>query len=119
MKTNKIDTPFGEIVEILSDETLIKTPQDALDLMVDVGSQFMILHEHNLEEDFFDLSTRKAGEILLKFSNYRVSLAVVGDFQKRESKAFQAFMYESNRQGEYVFVTSTDEAVRIWTRKAA
>ena len=112
--------PAGDltIAEIVSEDVLMRTPQDALDIIGNVHSDYIVLHEHNFETGFYDLSTRKLGEILLKFGNYRVRLAIVGDFDKYPSKALKAFIYETNRHGEFLFVSSIDEATRLWQRAA-
>lgn len=33
-----------------------------------VESEYIVLHEHNFEQDIFDLSTKKLGDILQKFT---------------------------------------------------
>jgi len=101
------------IAEIISDKIEISNVQDALDLMVDCdyqGARKIILHERNIFPDFFDLKTGLAGEILQKFSNYYVELAIVGDFSKYSSKNLQDFIYESNKVGRINFVSSVQEA---------
>ena len=88
------------IAELTDKTFIINEVQDALDLMVDLGSQGcdrMIIHERNLNRGFFDLKTRLAGEILQKFSNYNVRLAIIGDFSKYESLSLRDFIRESNR----------------------
>ena len=37
-----------------------------------------------------------AGEILQKFSNYRVRLAIIGSFEQCIAKSIRDFIYESN-----------------------
>jgi len=54
--------------------------QDFLDLIANAGSKKIIIVKRLLTEDFFDLSTAVAGEILQKASDYSVRMAVVGDF---------------------------------------
>jgi hypothetical protein len=102
-----------EVVEVIADEVLIKNVQDALDLMANIGRD-LIMHKHNFDPHFFDLGTGLAGEILQKFTNYRVRLAIIGDFD-RVSKNFQAFIDESNQHGQYLFVSSLNEAKKIWS----
>lgn len=99
---------------LISNEILIKTEQDALDLMGNLDTDSIVLHEHNLEADFFDLSTRKLGNVLQKFANYRVRLAVIGDFNTYPSKVLPDFISESNRQKNYLFVSSLEEVRKIW-----
>lgn len=110
---------IGEITadEVVAEEVIIRNVQDALDLMASVSSDHLILHEHNFERDFFDLSTRIAGEILQKFTNYHVKLAIIGDFTKFKSKSLKDFIYESNKRGDYLFVGSIEEVKKIWENK--
>ncbi len=105
----------SEIAEIISDNTLIHTASDGLDLLGTLyfqGFDKIILHEHNICPEFFDLKTGIAGEILQKFSNYRMRLAVVGDFSSYTGKSLSDFMFESNKLGDVNFVKTTDEAIR-------
>jgi len=103
-----------KLTEYLSKKVLINTVQDALDLMVNSPSNFIVLHTFNFNEEFFDLSTRIAGEILQKFTNYRVRLAIIGDFSKYKSKSLRDFIYESNKNKEYLFVGSIEKVKEIW-----
>lgn len=107
----------GNMVEISSDQVVIETEQDALDIMASAGylyeSRKIIVHEQNLGKDFFDLRSGLAGGILQKFSNYRVRLAVVGDFARYESKRLQEFILESNKGRQVVFVKDLSEAKEI------
>ena len=102
-------------IEIISDEVIINSEQDALDLMANIDYQFdskiIILKEKNLNVDFFDLKTGVAGAILQKFSNYRVQLAIIGDFSKYSSKSLQDFIYESNKQKRILFVEDIEMAL--------
>lgn len=104
------------ISEIVTDEILIHTIQDALDLMASAPSSYLVLYKHNFEENFFDLKTGVAGEILQKFTNYRVNLAILGNFDKYDSKALKDFIYESNKRRNYLFVSSLDEVKKIWNK---
>ncbi|MDP4224059.1 MAG: DUF4180 domain-containing protein [Bacteroidota bacterium] len=102
------------IAEVMPDSGLISGPDDILDLIVEArsnGSDFLILHKENLHYDFFDLKTGVAGEILQKFSNYRMKLAIIGDFSAYTSKSLLAFISESNRGGVIRFVASLNEVL--------
>jgi len=103
-----------KIAEIISDTTIIETAEDGLDLLGNLYYQdfgTIILHEKNITPSFFDLKTGIAGEILQKFSNYRVRLAIVGDFSNYQSKSIKDFIFESNKTGQIHFVSSTSEAL--------
>jgi hypothetical protein len=71
----------------------------------------IILHEDNITPDFFDLKTGIAGEVLQKFSNYRLRLAIVGNFSKYPGKSIRDFIYESNNGRLVNFVASTEQAI--------
>ena len=114
MKLKILDNKRKKIAEIISDEVVIKTPQDALDIMADAsyyGARNLIISEKNLSPEFFDLSTRIAGEILQKFSNYMVKMAIIGEFEKYNSESLKAFIRESNRGNQIFFVSDREIAI--------
>jgi hypothetical protein len=103
-----------KIAEILPESDLITSPDDILGIMADVGyngSDKLIIHYKNLHHDFFDLKTGLAGEILQKFSNYRMRLAIIGDFSEFKSKSLKDFIRESNNRGIISFVDSLEQAL--------
>jgi hypothetical protein len=105
----------NSIAELTDTSFLIKRPQDVLDIFGDLMSrdcERIIIHERNLHADFFDLKTRLAGEVLQKFSNYRVKLAIVGDFTKYQSKSLQDFIFESNKSNYVFFTNNMDSAIQ-------
>lgn len=108
-------TGNGTVVELRSDEVVINSEQDALDIMVNIGylydSSRIIIHKENLHESFFDLSSGLAGGILQKFSNYRVQLIVVGDLSKYTSKSLKEFIVESNKGHQVNFLPSISEVL--------
>ncbi len=114
MKTQIHNINNTKIAELISDDLLIKEIQDGLDLLVNVYYQDMdrmILHEKNIVPEFFDLKTGIAGEILQKFSNYKMKLAIVGEFSKYKNKSLNDFIFESNKNGNINFVDSLEEAL--------
>ncbi len=110
------DEEKSKIAEIISEEIVINKTQDALDIMADAnynGARKIIIHEKNLIPDFFKLATGLAGEILQKFVNYKVQLALVGDFSKFKSKPLQDFIKECNNGSQIFFVSEVDKAIDI------
>jgi len=103
--------PEGCAAEIRSKRIEFKTVQDILDLMANMDDHIrkVILHEHNFHPDFFNLKTGLAGDILQKFVNYSMQLAIVGDFSKYTSQSLQDFIRESN-QGNHVFFCDSLES---------
>lgn len=118
VETHKINNT--KIAEIISDTVVIKTTQDGLDLLGNLYYQDVdkiVIQEKNITPEFFDLENGMAGEILQKFSNYRVRLAIVGDFTPYLSKSIKDFIYESNKNRQINFVSSTTEALKVLSGK--
>lgn len=112
IKSHEINTI--KIAEVISDNIIIQSAQDGLDLMGNIyyqGFDKVILYEKNITPEFFDLKTKIAGEILQKFSNYRIGLAIVGDFNQYESKSLKDFIFESNKTKQVNFLKSLEEAL--------
>lgn len=91
----------------------VATEQDALDLIgaVFLGAQVVAVPAARLDERFFSLGTRFAGDVMQKFVNYRVRLAVVGDVSRHlaASPALRALVRESNAGDHVWFVADLDE----------
>lgn len=92
---------------------LVVGPQDALDLIGAAysGADIVAVPVSRFDERFFALSTGLAGEIMQKFVNYRVRLAIVGDItvQLADSTALRGLVLESNRGSQVWFVADFDE----------
>ncbi|MFY9171960.1 MAG: DUF4180 domain-containing protein [Petrimonas mucosa] len=105
-----------QIAEVISEVNVINRIEDGLNLLGTLyyqGFDKIILHEKNITPDFFDLKSGIAGEILQKFSNYRVRLAIVGDFTKYGSRSLKDFIVESNKRRDINFVSTSAEAIKI------
>jgi len=61
-------------------------------------------YKESLHEDFFDLKTRIAGEMLQKFINYNIKIAILGTFDNYSSKSLRDFIREANRTGDVMFL---------------
>ncbi len=108
------ELPNRQIAELKSKDLLLKDLQDFIDLMGNanyLGAEAIIITKANLPTTFLDLKTRIAGEILQKFSNYNLKLAIVGDFKGYESKSLNDFIRESNRVGRILFLDTFEEAM--------
>lgn len=109
-----------KIAELISDDTIINKADDGFDLLGNLyyqGFDSIVIIEKNITPDFFDLKNGIAGEILQKFSTYRLPLAIVGDFSKYTSKSLKDFIFESNKNRHVSFVKSTTEAIKILSSK--
>ena len=104
------------IAVVSSDKAVINDAASALDLMMSVkyetGADRIALSKQAVSDDFFVLSTGLAGEILQKFINYHMKLAVYGDFSQYTSKPLKDFIYESNCGKDIFFVDTKEEAIR-------
>lgn len=112
------NTQNDKIVEVVSDEIIIKTEQDILDLMANIGYLYdarkIVLHKDNLCEEFFILQSGIAGSIMQKFSNYRVKAAIVGHINHK-SKSLNAFITECNRTKQVIFTDDVPTALKELT----
>jgi hypothetical protein len=100
------------IAELSANNVILTTAQEFLQMIMDSAAEGVIVHKENIDESFFDLSSGLAGDMLQKIVNYRLRLAIVGDFSKYESKSLQAFILESNRSNTIVFVSTVEEALK-------
>jgi alpha/beta hydrolase len=104
-----------KIAEIISDDIVLQTVEDAVDLIGNMsyqGFDKLIIHEENMIPDFFELKNKIAGNILQKFSQYSMPLAIIGDFEKYESKSLNDFIFESNKGKQINFVTTIEDGLK-------
>jgi hypothetical protein len=109
-----------KIAEVISEVNIINKIEDGLDLLGKLyyeGFDKIVIHEKNITPVFFDLKSGIAGEILQKFSTYRIRLAIVGDFSKYTSKSLNDFIFESNKGRHINFVSTYSEAIEILSTK--
>ncbi|MDC7126738.1 MAG: DUF4180 domain-containing protein [Spirochaetales bacterium] len=99
------------IVELVTDKIIVNDVSDWSDLIVTSDQSAVIIKRHNLNDNFFDLKTKFAGEILQKFSTYNKRLAITGDFSDIKSKSFRDFLYESNNGKQIIFVKDASAAL--------
>ncbi|MGX1615599.1 DUF4180 domain-containing protein [Micromonospora chalcea] len=90
----------------------IAAESDALDLIgaAFLGATVVAVPATRLDPGFFTLGTRFAGEVMQKFVNYRLRLAIVGDISAHleRSGALRALVAESNRHDQVWFVPDLD-----------
>src|ERR1700688_1048126 len=102
------------VLECVPDGAKLQTYQDAVDL---IGKTFedratlVVIPVECLDDEFFQLKTRIAGELIQKFVQYRRRLVILGDISRHlaESSALRAFVAESNRGKDVWFVASLDQ----------
>lgn len=107
-------TPSTKIAEVISSEILVNSVDEGFQIMIDLYYQDfdkIIMQEHHFTTEFFDLKTKIFGDLLQKFSNYKVKLVLIGEFSKYESMSFQDFIKESNQQKRVLFLNNLEKAI--------
>ena len=103
------------VIEPAGNEKVVTDVQSALELAMTAqyewGASRIIIPKTAVADAFFILSSGLAGEILQKYVNYHVKLAIYGDFSHYTSKPLHDFLYESNKGNDVFFVGTEAEAV--------
>ena len=119
MRIERLKENMTDIAVVSSEETIITDTQSALELAMTVkyetGAEKIVIEKRAFSEDFFVLRTGVAGEILQKFVNYHIKMAIYGDFSHYTSKPLKDFIYESNRGENFFFVATKEEAIQRLT----
>jgi hypothetical protein len=110
------DDPEIRVLHVSPSGPPITTSDDTSDLIGSAWAEqasVVAIPVARLDPEFFDLSSRVAGEITQKFVNYRLNLAIVGDIRDHveASDALRDFVWESNR-GTQVWFVPDDAALR-------
>ncbi len=122
MRINRLDAGGDHpvpVAEVVGEGVLLATPADALEILASAGCDRLVLHTANLHPDFFRLGSGLAGEVMQKFANYGVRVAVVGPLPGKPSESLQALVRESRRAergGPVVFTDTLDDALRRLAR---
>jgi len=100
-----ICTPAGE---------KLKSERDALDLIgeaIQQDAEVILVPVERLGDDFFQLKTRLAGQIIQKFVTYKRRLVILGDISGHlaQSHALKDFVFEANRGPHVWFLTDLQE----------
>ncbi|GAA2634515.1 DUF4180 domain-containing protein [Actinomadura fulvescens] len=88
---------------------------DALDIIGNASYngevRWVAVPAERFDDAFFQLRTRLAGDIVQKFVQYGLGLAVVGDISRHtsQSEALRDFVRECNRGRHTWFVTDLDD----------
>ena len=86
-------------------------PRELATRCIESGSRALLLDAAAIPPEFFDLSTRVAGELLHRLSIYGVRLAAVVPDPSVHSAAFQDFVREANRGRQLRFLRTREEAL--------
>jgi hypothetical protein len=114
------DISGSKIAEMQSKGIIIRSARDADDIVAQLIEQRinkLILHERNLSPDFWKLSSGLASEILQKFTNNSIDVALVGEFDKYKSKGLNAFIKETNLKNQVLFTSDIERALSSFSAK--
>lgn len=94
------------------------TANDLLSEAWGAEADLVVVPVERLADGFLDLSTRIAGEVIQKFTNYRTRLVFVGDISARveASHSLRDFVFESNKGRQVWFL---DDHAALEARLAA
>lgn len=107
-----------KIAEIGDNQVIINNEDDGIQLVGEIyyaGYDALIMYEHQLTPAFFELKNGLAGAILQKFTNYKIQLAIIGNFSAIKSKSLRDFINESNTRKHVNFVESLTDALEVFT----
>ena len=114
MTTNTLEILHGiRVLRCAPDGPPLDGERAALDLIGDAYGQeaeLVVVPIERVADAFFRLRSGVAGDVVQKFVNYRLRLAVVGDIAAHvaASDALRDFVHESDQGAQLWFVT--DEA---------
>jgi len=115
MDVKIIEKESSRIAIIESSDILINNVQDALDLIATIRHLYncnkMVISASSIIKSFFDLKTGIAGEILQKYTNYNMKIAIVGNFEIYNSKSLNDFIFESNKGSQVFFLPEVKAAI--------
>ncbi len=102
------------MVQLTTDGTPLRSDRDAVDAIALASPHrpaIIVIPTEHLDDGFFQLKTRIAGEVIQKFLTYGLHLVILGDVSTymRDSAAFRDFVYECNRGSQIWFVAGIQE----------
>ena len=117
MRIEKIVKDGQAAAVVISAEKVIWDTQSALDVMMTIqyetGCSRFALAKEQLAEAFFDLRTGLAVEILQKFVNYRMKVAIYGALTADIRRAL-GDLIEASHQERMVCLADDQESAIAW-----
>ena len=99
------------VAELIEEGIVIKSAASCTQMLTVLhfqGVQEIILREENVTDDFYDLQNGIAAEILEEFVEYRMSLTIVGEFNKYKGQTISDFIDYNGQQKQLSFHTALD-----------
>ena len=105
------------VVEFPKAGDRLRDDRQAIEIISEASAylpELIVIPVERFSDDFFQLKTRVAGEILQKFVTYRNRVVILGDISKQlsESSALRDFVYECNKGHHVWFLTTVEELDR-------
>ena len=104
-----------KVARVTRMENPVTDASDFLDLMASLPSPRIVMEREMFTDDFYDLKTGIAGEILQKVSNYNIRLGIIGDFSNVASKSLKDLIRECNRTGQVLFSDSREKVIKTFS----
>ena len=114
MEGNKATIQSVQVLVCAPHGEKLKSEREALDLIgeaIQQGTELILVPVERFEDNFFNLKTGLAGQIIQKFVTYRRRLVILGDISRHlpQNRAFKEFVYEANRGTHVWFLTDLQE----------
>lgn len=117
MNYRLVEHAQNQYVECLPGDGRIENESDALELVAACGEYLthrLLLYAENLAEDFFNLRSGLAGEVLQKFANYRIKTAAVLPPELVNQGRFREMALEANRSNQLFHIFHEREQAEAW-----
>lgn len=103
-----------QVLTVAPEAPTLGSEQDAVDLLGEAfghEATVVVVPADRVAEDFYQLRTKVAGDVVRKFQMYRVRLVILGDITARlaASDAFRSFVHEINKGSDIWFVQDNAE----------
>jgi hypothetical protein len=116
------ETHGARVLTAEPERPTLRNEDDAVELIGQAYGEradVVVVPVAGVDERFFTLSTRVAGEVVRKFQAYRIRLVVVGDLGPYlTSDAFRAFVHEINK-GNDIWLLADEAELDERLRKRA
>jgi Domain of unknown function (DUF4180) len=101
--------------ELQPEPTGALSPADVVTRSIESGYRLLLADHGALPPEFFDLSSRFAGELVQKLSQYGIRMAGVVPDPESHSQPFQDFLRETNRGNQIRFFPTREAAIEWLT----
>jgi hypothetical protein len=108
-----IESNDKKYLEFISTATPLRTENDALELVALCGendTNLLMIYYTALSEDFFNLKTKVAGNILQKFMNYQIKTVAVIPKEIIQKGRLRELAIETNKSNHFRMYESREEA---------